>query len=131
MSKYLVALFNNTDENIQFVNRENSADDQNMQPQSMFTTDVHFNIPDNSDSAKYFNDHHMSLQIAGGETLFSFWDDDDRDYKLFCCTGTDWEHTTTDMPGSYPKGDRVDVAIVLSKPDGNYRIDALPAQALV
>lgn len=130
MSKYLVAVYNNTEETIRFVNFEDQANNQTLPPQSMFTTANHFNIPDNSNSEKYFPTHHMELQQDDNGTIFSFWDNDNEGYTLYYCEGTDYPNSSL-MNGYNPSGNKIDVAIVLTGSSGNYKITSCQAQALV
>jgi hypothetical protein len=130
MSKYLVAFYNNTDETILFRNLECAANNRTLSPQSMFTTKVHFNIPDNSDSSRYFDEHHMELQREDGTPIFSFWDDDDAKYVMYYCKTRDWRSALS-MPGHNPSGDRIDIAIVLTGSSTDYELYACDVQALV
>lgn len=122
MSKYLVAFVNNTDETIKFHNAEYPANDQVLKPDAMFTTQVHFNIPDNSHSATYFAEHHMELQHEDGTPFFSFWDDDKNDYFISYCKGRDWENSTALLPGYNPAGNEINVCLVLSKEMGEFTL---------
>lgn len=130
MSKYLVALYNDTDETIHFINTEHLKDDQWLSGQSMFTTKVHFNIPDNSDSSKYFNQHHMELQKQDGTPIFSFWDNDDTEYVMYYCDGTDWKNANA-MPGYNPAGNETDIGIVSTKSGNTYELYSCAVKAQV
>ena len=155
MSKYLAAFYNNTNEKILFVNYEDRNNDQTVAPGSMFTTKPLFNIPDNSNSAEYFSDHHMEVQnAANNQVIFSFWDADVRDISLkgaakdvkqgsvsleglkkdftICyCQAIDWMSTQKKMPGFNPSGNNIKVAIVLSGSNPNYEIKSYAVNALV
>ena len=131
MSKYLVAFYNGTNETIKFVNTEHSGDDKTLPPSSMFTTAVHFNIPDNSDPEKYFDDHHMEIQNAAGAAIFSFWDDDDNEYIIKYCNGTNWKAGINTMPGYNPPGNETDVGIVLTGTPQQYQIKSCSVQLKV
>lgn len=130
MSKYLVAFYNNTDETVLFKNLEDSGNNRTLSPQSMFTTKVHFNIPDNSDSSKYFNEHHMEVQKEDGTVISSFWDDDDAKYVMHCCKGTDGGNALS-MSGYNPGGDQIDIALVLTGSGTDFYLRACAVQALV
>jgi hypothetical protein len=88
MSQYLVVLYNNTNELIEFVNKEDKGNTVRLKPDEMFRTKVHFNIPDNSDPSKHFPDHHMEVRDKDETALFSFWGDDHNNYDLMYCLGT-------------------------------------------
>ena len=128
--KYLVALYNKTHETIRFLNSENLGHNKTLPPQSMFTTKVHFAIPDNSDPAEYFEGHHMELQLEN-TPIFSFWADDHADHVMYYCKGRKWDQKNA-ISGYNPGGDKIDVAIVLTGDShGNYELTACAVQALV
>lgn len=129
MSKYLVAFYNGTDDTVKFVNKEHSGDNKTVPAGGMFTTDVHFNVPDNSNSEKYFDAHHMEIQTSDGTSIFSFWDDDSNDYILKYCKGKNWEGSTNVMGGYNPKGNEKDIGIVVTGSNSsNYQIKSCPVQ---
>lgn len=119
--KYLVVLLNNTNTKIKFVNRENEGDNQTVGPNEAFRTDVHFSIPDNSESSRYFDEHHMEIQTFnngkdekdGTETLYSFWADDNDDYKLKFCNGINHNNIQS-LPGYSEGGNHATVGIMLN-----------------
>lgn len=112
--KYLVVLFNNTNETIHFVNTEHSGDNQTLNAKEAFRTDKHFDIPDNSEPSQYFEEHHMEIQDQSGQPLFSFWGDDHDDYRLKYCPKQDWRNSQ-DIPG-YPGGENFEtVGIILEE----------------
>lgn len=124
MSKLLVAFFNNTSVPLSLVNFEDVDNDQTVEPYSMFRTKVHFNVPDMSDCSKYFNGHHMEVR-TGSQILFSFWDNDNDNYKLCYCSGT----TCSDgklIPDYYDGGNNATVGVVVDSTDGlNFTIRAV------
>ena len=129
MSKFLVAFYNGTDAPIRFVNVETSRDNKTVPARGMFTTKVHFNVPDNSDSSKYFKDHHMEIQTSDGTPIFSFWDDDGDSYLLKYCKSTNWQGSTADMSGYNPKGNEMDIGIVVTGSNSsNYEIRSCQVQ---
>jgi hypothetical protein len=89
----------------------------------LFRTDKHFNIHDNSDSATYFNAHHMEVR-AGNQVKFSFWDNDADKYNLYYCKGLDWSETTKLMDGYYDGGDRATVGLIVNGNNGSYSLEA-------
>lgn len=112
--KYLVVLLNNTDDVIHFINTEHSGDNQSLAARDAFRTKVHFDIPDNSESSRYFDEHHMEILDSNNQPLFSFWSDDDNDYKLKCCKKRDWQNTI-DIPGYSDGGNYATVGIILNE----------------
>lgn len=112
--KYLVVLFNNTNDVIHFVNTEHDGDKQTLAAREAFRTKVHFCIPDNSESSKYFDDHHMEILDSNNAPLFSFWSDDSSDHKLKCCKKRDWQNTI-DVPGYSDGGNSATVGIILNE----------------
>jgi hypothetical protein len=128
MSKYMVAFYNATNETIQFANTEDSNNDRIVLPKSMFTTKVHFNVPDNNDSSSNFDGHHMEIKNEHGDAIFSFWDDPDNNYVLMYCKGTDWKNTTAKMPGTALAGNEQDVGIVLTGSGPDYEIKSCAAK---
>ena len=72
------------------------------------------NIPDNSDSSKYFEKHHINVSIMEGNNMLqsnSFWDDDWDQYKIKYCYGKDWSRTTNNMEGGDKGGDGTPVVL--------------------
>ncbi|GEM_PF-1986747 len=130
MSKCLVAFYNETNETVLFKNLEDTKNDRKLPKQSMFTTKVHFNIPDNSDSSEYFDAHHMELQKEDGTTILSFWDDDDAKYVMFFCDGKNW-NVVQCIPGFNQPGDKTDVALVLTRNGTAFELHSRFVQALV
>jgi len=126
MSQYLVAFYNNTDIAINFLNTEDSGNDRLVSVGELIVPPGPFNIPDDSDPSVYFADHHMELRDIQGNSLFSFWDNDHKDYNLLYCYGTDWADFNT-MPGFYNGGNKTRVGIVVSGSGGNYNIQACEA----
>jgi len=132
MSQLLVVLFNSTSVPLQFVNMEDSSNNQLVQPGQMFRTDTHFNIPDMSNCQQYFAQHHMEIQSSGSgptTTFFSFWDDDKSNYQLQYCVGTKCspappQTTPSPMPGYSNGGNNATVGIVVTGTAPNYAINA-------
>jgi hypothetical protein len=134
VSQLLVALYNDTEIDIRFVNKEHAGDNKIVYRQSVLIphSPPHYNIPDNSDSAKYFDQHHMELQDAHGRVLFSFWDDDHEDFLIKCCQGVDWKNTTMLMPNT-PSGNDKNVMVVIRTERGDpikYAVFAMPANVI-
>ncbi|MBS1856439.1 MAG: hypothetical protein JST11_13815 [Acidobacteria bacterium] len=106
-----------------FINTEDSGNNQTVPPLSMFRTQQHFNIPDMSDCGEYFQAHHMEVQSVDGTPIFSFWDNDDANYALCCCSGRNCT-SGTNMPGYFDGGNNATVGIMISQPTGAYAIQA-------
>lgn len=131
MSKLLVMFYNNTNETIKFVNKEDTGNNQTLNPNQLFTTANHFNIPDNSNSREYFDKHHMEVQDSKSNPIFSFWDDDDDKYRIKYCKGINW-NIEEFMPGYNEKGDNINVGIVLTGSSATgYQITSINALANV
>ncbi|WP_432052417.1 hypothetical protein [Streptomyces xiamenensis] len=124
---YLVVLYNDTSEAIQFRNMENSNDNQTVQPYSMFRTQVRFDIPDCS-AEKYFAGHHMEITDSQGEVLFSFWGDDHKNYDLYYCPKMDYSSRAKMPGGAEQGGNHRNVGIVLSGNSDNRTILGRPVQ---
>jgi len=127
---YLVALYNKTNETIHFFNSENIGDNKTLPPKSMFTTKVHFAIPDNSDPSEHFEGHHMELQHEN-TPIFSFWANDRAGHVMYYCKGRNGKEKNA-IPGFNPGGNKIDVALVLTNDShGNYELTSCAVQALV
>jgi hypothetical protein len=124
MSQYMVVFYNNTNNPVKFVNTETNWK-TNLNAGEMFRTDTRFNIPDNSDSSKWFDTHHMEVQDGSDKPLFSFWDDDGDDYKLKYCRQRNWQRSTADMPGFFDGGNEATVGMIVSGSPENYSIKAV------
>lgn len=120
MSKSLTVFFNDTDDSIKFKNVQTGYVKE-LGSHTMFRTAKWFSIPDNSNSEKYFNGHHMEIQQEDGKPILSFWDNDDNNFILYCCQGTDWRNPTL-MQGYNDGGDDIVVGIVLTKTGGKYEV---------
>jgi hypothetical protein len=128
MAKNLVVCFNNTDDTIDFVNLEDSANNCTLKSGTMFRTATHFKIPDNSNSKDYFNQHHMEIwakQVDPNDPLFSFWDNDDKGFVINVCDKKNWETTTKNMDGYFNGEEGDPVGIVVYRDSGGYRIEAI------
>lgn len=72
-------------------------------------------IPNNSNSSKYFDEHHISIMFPAGTAVpvgWSFWADDNHDFVLQYCEGKDWQKSTRGtMPGGSKGGDDAEVVI--------------------
>lgn len=124
MSQYLVVLYNNTNNPINFVNTEDeSGNNVKLNTGAMFRTADPFNIPDNSNPSQYFSQHHMEVQDISGNALFSFWDNDNQNYNLMYCEQTTWKNALP-MPGFDNGGNGATVGIVVSGSPGAYSIQA-------
>jgi hypothetical protein len=118
MSQYLVVLFNDTDNPVQFVNREDEGDNRTIEAREMLRTKKHFNIPDDSDPSKWFDKRHMEIQDEQGNVLLSFWDNDLDNYNLKVCQKIDWKHYT-EMPGFSNGGNQTPVGVIFSGDSAN------------
>lgn len=128
MSLFLVVMYNATPEVISFVNTETASDSRLVFPGGMFTTAVHFNIPDNSRSSTHFNDHHMEVQHANGNPIFSFWGDDRDFFKLKYCLARVWWGWVGEVPGYQPHRNGADLGLVLVGGGGVYDLRACPVE---
>jgi hypothetical protein len=128
MSKLLVLMYNNTPTSVALVNTEDSSNDQTLSGGQLLRTQDHYNVPDNSDSSKYFAQHHMEIRDSLGQTQLSFWDDDSNNYILYCCQGVNYANTTTVMQGGNITGNNIPVALVISQNAGTYTIQACTVQ---
>ena len=118
MSKQLAAIHNHTDYEISY-QRNASTKPTIAGPQGGLrwargNYPIDFEIPDNSDSKKYFNDNHLHLTLTDPATRkvyrsFSIWDDDWNDYKINFCEDTNWQAGFKTMRGGDhgKNGDRV------------------------
>ena len=80
-----------------------------------------FNIPDNSDACNYWSYEHSEIQVSGS-AIFSFWDDDDDNYKLKYIQGNNCSTTPIYMPGYYDGGNGATVGIVVSGSESGHTI---------
>lgn len=131
MSKKLVSIHNNTDRDIWLDGRDGEASWVAQQPLKKGKHKFDQNIPDNSDSSKYFEKHHITLSTTDGKNTtssFSFWDDDDDDFKIKYCEGGNWSAGTKNMPGGDKGGDGTPIVLHVSedpKKPGHYLVAAV------
>lgn len=84
---------------------------------------LNWEVPDNSNSSKYFADNHTTVDIFDPTTnqvlqSFSFWDDDWKDFNIYYCDGTDWKNTTRPMRGGSEGKDGTKIILhIAERPD--------------
>lgn len=126
MSQRLVVFYNQTNGPVTFENVQTKWK-KNLDTGEMFRTDTYFDVPDNSDSSEYFKDHHMEIKDGDGQAIFSFWDNDDDNYKLFYCNGIDW-NKAQEIPGYKDGGNNATIGVIVSGSPRNYTIKAVHVQ---
>jgi len=104
MSKKLIEVHNFTDRVIRMDNFTRRAVMGLQRPLPKGKHPLPWDIPDNSDSAKYFDSNHTMVTIIDPATdkvlkTFSYWDDDWKKFEIFMCDGKDWKSTTRPMRG--------------------------------
>jgi hypothetical protein len=90
MSKRVVALHNNTDERILLLGRASGKTYLDFPPTDKRYLKgrhaIEFDIPDNSDSSRYWDTNNMAVLIWNEYDnelgYITFWDDDDDDFKI-------------------------------------------------
>jgi hypothetical protein len=134
MSKKLVAVHNYTDKDVWLSGRDGNV---YWQMQAALKKGKHdfsenpLNIPDNSDSSKYFEEHHISVNIAEeNKTLHSrsFWDDDWDNYKIKYCYEENWSNGIYNMDGGDKGGDGTPVVLhIINHPvtPGTYQLSVV------
>jgi hypothetical protein len=124
MSKLLVAIYNATNSTLTLTNTEDSSNTLSIIANSFVRMQNSYNVPDNSDSSKYFAAHHMQIQDTNNQPLLSFWDDDSNNYYLFFCDGTNWQQTAAEMPGGNIAGDGLPVGLIITETKSAFVITA-------
>jgi len=110
--KHLVLLANSTDDTVYFMNTESERDNLALKPLHA-ATEIRFDIPDNSDSDKYFSEHHMEIRNSKEEPLYSIWCDDNNNYALMYCKGREWSDSDK-VPGYSDGGNGISIGLVLN-----------------
>lgn len=130
MSKRVVAVQNHTDEKVYISGRASGKTYKDFpDPNIAIGKGRHameFDIPDNSDSAKYWNDNNISVLVMNQYQnlldYITFWDDDYDNFKIKYCKqkGIPQPADTRLMRGGDQGGNRAKVAIhVFENPKGS------------
>lgn len=138
MSKRLVAVHNYTDKKVILDSRRNEKHSavgwqQEFAPKlktELQSANPMYDIPDNSDSGKYFNSHRVDVYItnprSGDLPDFCYWNDDRDDYKIKYCREVHWQTGTSVMPDGEQGGDGSRIILHVSEPKpGQYQLSAI------
>lgn len=110
----LFIVINNTDQQFQFVNTECSNDNKTIKPGTNYTEGQYgegCDIPDCS-GQKYFDGHHMSFNDMNGNSIYWFWNNDDKNHLCYYTKQGNFDSGDV-IPGE-PQNDGCQKAIIIN-----------------